>query len=522
MARVRAAWGRRKWLAVVAFLIPAAAGITVIHNLPSIYRATAVVLVERQQVPEAFVRPTVTSELDTRLNTIGQEILSRARLERLVGEMGLYPQLRGKATPEAITNRMRSDITLEVRAGEGRSRATTSFALSYRGRDPVTVAAVANMLASSYIEENSKVRERQASGTADFLKSQLRDARRRLDENERRTSAFRTQYQGELPQQMPSNLAQLDSLNNQLRLNADQQVRAAQRRDSVKQQIAEANALGPVGAPVQLGAPAPAFESPAGRIGRLRQELATARSRYRDGHPSIVRLQEEISALQDQLKAAAATEDKPPAAAVPVSTTPAHLRDALENADAEVRILKGEEARLKHSIAVMQRRVDNTPRREQEFQDLARDYDSIRELYQTLLKRHEDAQLAENMEQRQKGEHFRILDAALPSPEPVAPKRAMLVVACLAVSGLLGLGVLILADLLDTSFHSLQDLRAFTAVPVLASISTIPTEHDHRLARRRAQLATVGAAAILVLVVYLSHVLTSGSETLATLLTKGA
>ncbi|HEX6030471.1 MAG TPA: hypothetical protein VFY90_03495 [Tepidiformaceae bacterium] len=179
--RVWALWNRRKWLGIVVFLLPFTAATAVIMALPDLYQSTALVMIERQQVPEAFVRPTVTSELEIRLNTISQEILSRSRLESLISRMGLYPDLRGRN--EEAVDRMRKDIRLELRGADAtRGSTTTSFALSYRGRDPQTVATVTNTLASFYIEENLKARERQASGTAEFLKVQLNDAKRRLDE----------------------------------------------------------------------------------------------------------------------------------------------------------------------------------------------------------------------------------------------------------------------------------------------------------------------------------------------------
>jgi uncharacterized protein involved in exopolysaccharide biosynthesis len=113
--RLLAAWGRRKWLAVLVFAVPFVAAVTVIFSLPTFYRSTAVVLVDRQQVPEAFVRPTVTSELETRLNTISQEILSRARLEALITRFGLYPGLRKEGQNEELVERMRRDIKLELK-----------------------------------------------------------------------------------------------------------------------------------------------------------------------------------------------------------------------------------------------------------------------------------------------------------------------------------------------------------------------------------------------------------------------
>src|SRR5207249_1580369 len=155
--------------------------------LPDIYRSTATVLVERHQVPETFVRSSVTGELETRLQTISQEILSRARLEDLITRFGLYPDLRDRLPVEAVVEKMRRDIQLELKGVEqqmsGRN-ATVAFNLRYRGRDPERVAAVANTLASFYVEENSNLRERQASKTTQFVKDQLAEAKKRRDVQE--------------------------------------------------------------------------------------------------------------------------------------------------------------------------------------------------------------------------------------------------------------------------------------------------------------------------------------------------
>src|SRR5207253_4345126 len=176
---------------------------------------------------------TVTSALETRLQTISQEILSRSRLEELIQHFDLYHELRKQVSSEEdIIERMRSDIKLELKGvdSKGQRGATVAFKLSYVGSSPQTVALVTNTLASFYITENLKVRERQAAGTAEFLRVQLEDTRKRLDDQERRVSAFKRRYLGELPQQMDANLATLERLNMQLRLNADGQRRAQERQ----------------------------------------------------------------------------------------------------------------------------------------------------------------------------------------------------------------------------------------------------------------------------------------------------
>src|SRR2546429_9589568 len=205
-------WSRRKWLAIVVFVVILAAVGSLASFLPDIYRSTATVLVERHQVPETFVRSSITGELETRLQTISQEILSRARLEELITRFGLYPDLTKRSPVEAVVEKMRRDIQLELKGVEqqmsGRS-ATVAFNLSYRGRDPERVAAVANTLPAFYVEENSKLRERQASQTTRFLKDQLAEARTRLDAQEARGRGFKARHPGELPQPMGVDLATL-------------------------------------------------------------------------------------------------------------------------------------------------------------------------------------------------------------------------------------------------------------------------------------------------------------------------
>src|SRR5256886_1397244 len=448
--RLRAAWGRRKWLAVLVFAVPCVAALSVIFALPTFYRSTALVLVERQQVPEAFVPSTVTSELETRLHTISQEILSRSRLESLITRLGLYPGLRKQVSTEELVERMRKDVKLELKTTnpkEGRPNTTTAFALSYRGSDPQTVALVANTLASFYIEENLKVRERQATGTAEFLKVQLEETKKRLDELERQVSEFKRRYLGELPQQMETNLTTLERFHIQLRRNSDTQTRAMERRAALASQQAEAGAVG--------GGP----EEPQTRLVRLKQLMGELRAQFSEKYPDVVVLRAEIAALEQQLDEAKA-EGKP---AQPEPATPyaRRLKEALSEIDAETRILKGEEKHLRAAIATYQARIDNVPRREQEFKEFSRDYESTRELYQSLLKRYGEAQIAESMEQRQKGEQFRILDPAVPAREPVA-RRVRLMLMGLMLSLGLAAGAVVLAEQLDTSFHTVDELRRFT------------------------------------------------------------
>jgi succinoglycan biosynthesis transport protein ExoP len=521
---VLAVWSRRKWLAILTCVAPMAAVISLIAFLPSIYRSTATVLVDRQQVPEAFVRSTVTSALETRLHTISQEILSRSRLEALINRFDLYADLRRRLPLEEVIRRMRGDIKLELKSVDARGgrEATVAFTISYQGSAPGTVSLVTNTLASFYVEENLRARERQATSTAEFLKVQLGETKTRLDEQEGRVSEFKRRHLGELPQQMDANLATLERLSTQLRLNADNQTRAAERRQALSTQMAEAETLLSPALAAPAGPAAP--ETPETRLARLKQELIGLRTQFSEKYPDVVRLAAEVGALERELADAKSRElqDATPVATPPAALTPyvLRLKEALSEAEAELKILKNEDGRLRDGIATYQARVENVPRREQEFRELSRDYESTRELYQSLLKRYEEAQLAESMEQRQKGEQFRVLDPALPSPEPAAPNRFRLLVMGLMVSLGLAIGVVALAERIDTSFHTVDDLRAVSAVPVLVSIPRIVTQTDLRRGRWRMRLAASAACVGVGVIVGITYLAATGNEQLVSLLAR--
>ena len=514
---LRAVWSRRKWMALLAFAVPLAIGVTVVAAIPSVYRATVTVLVIRQEIPEKLVSSTVTSAVETRLKTISQEILSRPRLEALRERFGLYKDLQKRIPPDQVIERIRSDIHLEIKGVDARSesQAPVAFTLSYQGTAPKTVADVANTLASYYIEENVKARGLQASSTAEFLRVQLEQTKQRLDQQERNVSEFKRRHLGELPQQMEANLATLERLQMQLRLNADGQTRAQERRSFLSAQLSETGSFSFTGSAGPTGVP----ESGPVRLARLQQTLAELRSRYSDKYPDVVQTQSEIAALTRELAEAKAKSGSEPASSAAVGTVASPLKGALTEAETELKVLRAEESHLRTSIAAYQQRIEKIPEREHEYKELARDYETTREVYQSLLKRHGDAQIAESMEQRQKSEQFRIIEAAAVPTRPIAgPLKLLLIVFVVAID--LAAAAVIVAEKLDASFHTIEQVRGRTSFPVLVSIPRIVTDSDAARQRTRFRLATMATTIGLVVLVAVSYLLAHGNEQLVGLLVK--
>ncbi len=505
-------WNRRKWLVTAVFTVMLVGLLAVIWALPPMYRSTAIVLVERMEVPEAFVRASVTGELEPRLDWVGQEVLSRARLEEVMTRYDLYPRLRERdPSAEAAVQQMRKDIQFAAKATQQPGKNTTiAFSLSYLGFAPDSVARVTNALASSYVQENLKVRQRQATGTAQFLQAQLAEMKLKLEEQERRL--------GEQPLGIETELAALERYNTRLKINTDRQLRALDRRERLLRgmdMLASPVGGGEYGGPETIGA----------RLLKLKHELTELRTRFSDKYPEVIRVKGEIAALERRLavepEEAALERSRPRSDAASAGARPSgprqasQGRDPIKEIDNELQGLKQEEKTLRQAITTYEQRAQNAPKQSEEYQRRARDYAILKEEYRSLLKRYEDARMAEDMEQRRKGEEFRILDTALPPKEPLAPNRVGLGLASLILSMGGAAGAAVTAEAFDGSFHSVDELlRAFGKVPVLADIPRLVAEGDAARRRRRRWMGAIGLLVLLALVVGAAYLFAHDNEQL--------
>jgi polysaccharide chain length determinant protein (PEP-CTERM system associated) len=241
----------------------------------------------------------------------------------------------------------------------------------------------------------------------------------------------------------------------------------------------------------------PAADPATVRLARLHQELAELQTRFSDKYPDVVRLKADIAVLETQMRTRPEMVSAPAQPEAAPNPFTFKLRQVIAEVEAEIAALRSEERRLREDFGTYQRRVENTPLREQEFQELSRDYETTSELYRTLLKRYEEAQLAETLEQRQKGEQFRILEAAIPPSAPSAPRRFTLLLLGGILSMAFATGVALLAEWLDGSLHEVDDLRRVTNVPVVGRIPRLVGEGDVVRSRRRV-MAWAGAMLVMV------------------------
>jgi polysaccharide chain length determinant protein (PEP-CTERM system associated) len=464
-------WRRRKWLLIVCFLSVFTVAVCLIAALPPLYRSSTTMLFTQDEVAESLLKTTASNELELRLGAIQQAVMSRTQLQEVIDEFDLYGPMKGGASPESVINQFRKDIRIDQQAStapQWGQHSNYAITISYQGWDPDRVAPVANELAARFRAENERIRTVQAATTTAFVRKELAAAKTRFEAEERRINDFKNAHMGELPEQQAFNMATLDRLNSQLRLNGERQVHLLERRDGALPSAGESGAGTGVTGLTGIR-----------RLEWLKRDLAERETRFTANHPDIIRLKAEIDSLTRALAQTGAGDE----AQVGLQQDPA-------DPEAELRTLRREEGRLRGEIGGLVRTLEGTPRIEQELKRLANDYNTARDEFLAMQKHYQDAYLAESLETRQ-NQQFKVIEMAIAPDGPVAPDRTRLFfLGFILAVGFAGV-VLFLAEQLDRSFHSIAEIRRFTTLPVLASIPRVLTPGDQWRSRARFGLLSV-------------------------------
>jgi len=511
---------RRKWLLVVPAIVTSVGMLAYSSSLPDRYRSEARVLVMPQQVPENYVRPTINSSLQERLQTMSQQILSRTRLERIIDEFGLYVDERGTRIMEDIVQQMRDrDIHLDIPRAKGKREDPTYFNVSFEATNPRTAMQVADRLASLFIQENVQDRSLVAQQTAAFLAAQLEDAGRKLTEQEQRLQAFRTANAGTLPTQVESNSQMMHATQAQLQGAIDTVNRYRDRQLVLEREIADLQTIAasapprPTPAPQTTGPngePRPGMTA-ADQLAAARALLANLELRLKPGHPDVQRGRRAVAELERKAEAeasnpalAALAAPATPLPAAPAMSTNqleqlSRLRAEYESLGRRIDTATKDQERLDAQLATYRQRLEAVPSRESQLAQLTRDYETLQENYRKLLVKSQDAQVAADLERRQIGQQFRIIDSARLPERPFSPDRMRLNLMGAAAGVALGLALIVLLEYRDSSFRTRDDIVTVLALPVLAVVPRMITAIERKRARRR-RIMAYSASVALVLV----------------------
>jgi len=551
-------WGvfrRRKLGFIVIFILVLSIAVTAAFVLPPIYRSATTILVEGQQIPSEYVRTTVTSYVEERLQIITQQVMSRTKLQEIIEQFKLYSEMNKKNTVEEIIEKMRNDINLKtisanVKEGSGRSGSgTIAFTLSYEGRHPATVQRVANVLASLYIEENVKTREKRAETTTEYLEAELKNVKTEIDTMEKKISQFKVEHAGVLPENSQINRQALDRLLGE-KESIEMQIRSLQERQIFLQnQLAQ---MDPHASVIAEGGER--IAGPAERLNYLRMQLVALQAKYSDKHPDVKRLKSEINELEAQLQQTGDTEGKTkrltelqaelaelqakygpkhpdvisktrevetladelqkvegesPGAALAASgpENPAYmsLKTQIAAIGMETNNLTAERERLKEKIDLYQARVEKGPLIEREYIDLTRNYDHLRARYNDVMSKLMQAKAAQSLEESQRSERFTIIEAANLPEKPFKPNRMAIIMVGLVLAVGAGAGYAAGREALDRSIKTVDELSALIGLPVLSAVSLIITSEERRGRQIKLMILGAGCLGLVIAAVILVH-----------------
>jgi polysaccharide chain length determinant protein (PEP-CTERM system associated) len=463
---------KRAWIVIVPAVVFAAVGVGLTFFVPPRYESQTLVLIEQQKVPENFVRPVVTEDLNSRLASMQEQILSRSRLQPIIERFNLYGN-KGMGM-DARIDMVRKDISIKpIESQIARTGGLPGFFISFRAEDPHTAQQACGEITSLFTSENLRERQASAEGTTDFLKGQLADAKQNLDEQDAKQAAFQRANAGRLPDETGANMSMVSALNSQLDAVTQQLSQLEQNKTYGETMLATQTRDLPTGDQPKVQPQVQQAE-----LQQLLSQEAELTSRYTEDYPDVVSVRRKIKELRDQMAKAPAVSTTPsaPSTASPASTKNdpvniVQMRAQLHAMDQTIAQKRQAQAAIQAQLRQYQDRISSSPAVQEEFKQVTRDYQTALAFYNDLLQKMNASKMATDLERRQQGEQFKVMDEPNLPDGPSFPKRSVFLSGGLGAGVLLGLLIVAWIEYRDTALRTEQDIWAFTKLPTLAVIS---------------------------------------------------
>jgi polysaccharide chain length determinant protein (PEP-CTERM system associated) len=481
----RVLW-RYWWILPITTILLSAAGLGVALALPKKYTSQTMVLVEQPTVGADYVKPVVTEDLNHRLASMQEQILSRTRLQPIIEKFSLYPRDRDRLHIDDLVERLRSAVMITPMAPTPgtESRQLPGFYVNVTFDNPRTAQKICTEITSMVLAQNADDRQKQVKVTTDFLSQQLEEAKKSLDAQDAKLAQFKRQNLGKLPDQEQTNLNILMGMNTQLEANTQALSRAHQEKAFTESVLSQQEANWKAS---QTGQNPETAEQ---QLSALEDQLMNLQARYTPEHPDVIKVKNQIEKLKKQL--AAAPNNNAPATSTSqasVSEPPQiqQLRAKLHQDEINITDLAHRESQIQEQIRQLQGRVQASPLVEQQFKELTRNYQTALDFYNDLLKKRQSAGVAGDLESQQQSEQFKIYDPPSLPDQPSFPNKVIFAGGGLTAGLALGLGILFLIAISDKSLHNEHDVELALKLPVLVSVPILDVAANH--ANHRARLA---------------------------------
>jgi polysaccharide biosynthesis transport protein len=461
---------RRKWTIIGAIALSLAASALFCILSTKMYRSETLILAEDQKIPGNYVQGIFEGKFEQRFIVIQKQIMSRALLLDVVKALNLYPDAVAQYGVDAGIGKLRSELKVDmVTKVPGANFVRTgieAFTISFSHEDPGTAMNVTSAIASKFLAASIAAREELAQSTTEFLDYEVVIAKNELERKEDEISQFKSKYMGELPQQIEVNLRALDRLQSDLNTVNENMQRLSDRLALVEKGIHEYQRFGSTNSALVVGTagPDPLFR----QLKELRERLVKLKAEFWDGYPDVVMTKEGIRQIEEELVGLYG-----PDAIKPGEYPDPYLQDLRKQQSelkSELGLLKQRQRKLQEDKKTHERRVENAPSVEQELLILLRDYDNMKNNYRSLLDKRLNAMVAENLEKRQKGGQFRIIDPPNFPRVPERPNQPRIMVFGLLFGCALGVGMAVLQEQLNPRFRRPEDIERALVPQLLAVI----------------------------------------------------
>jgi uncharacterized protein involved in exopolysaccharide biosynthesis len=504
------------------FLLGLVASVVGVYLWPDSYVSVATVAIRPQQVPQEMVKAATNQDILDRINSLTQQVLSRSELTNLIRSLNLYPRERNRMPIEDVLELMHRNIRIMPIAPVVGSRNVPAFQVAFTYHNRFDAQKVVSALVSKFIDENIKTRDRFTYQTEDFLRSQTEQAKKRLDEIDRKITEFRLANPGKLPDQLNATMSQLNALQSSVIALTQSLGRAQSEKMQLetniriyKDQIAALSRESQVVVAQTAKAKSPRLLQAEQQVENLELQLTALRKQFTENYPQVRNMKGLIETARQHLESVRAEEEAQkgdePAAQPPVNLqVQREIRNYQANIEAtetQVRAKELEIANLEkqlrnanEQVAVLNNRMQSMPVGDQVWNELMREQALAKEEYLRMSQNLNAARVAVEMEGRKQGETLEQLDPASLPVDPTEPNRPLVIAIGAGLGLVLGVVLAGAREIKDTSLKNLKDVRAYTQMPVLGSIPLL--ENDF-VVRRRRRIAWLGwtAASLLSAVV---------------------
>jgi polysaccharide chain length determinant protein (PEP-CTERM system associated) len=459
------------WILPISTVLLTVAGFVAANVLPKKYTSQTMVMVEQPSVPTEYVKPVVSDDLNHRLATMQEQILSRTRLEPIIEKFNLYSGDRGHVHIDDLVERLRSAITLKpVEAMQGTGpHQLPGFYITATFDNPQLAQQVCSEITSMFLEQNARQNESQAVQTTKFLDGQLAEAKQKLDEQDAKLAEFKRLHLGSLPEETQSNLGMMMGMNSQLEANTQALSRAQQDKAFNESLLGQEEANWK-----QRRTGGTNADSADAQLALLQDQLTVLLSRYTPDHPDVIKTQSQIAELKRRM-AEPVKEIAPDPTAQSAHEPPQiqTLRAKIKQDDANIANLQRQQANIQAQTRQLEGRVQSTPMVEQQYKEMTRNYETASLFYKELLTKSQNSTMAKNLVQQQDSEQFKVYDPPSLPEKPSFPKKSIFVGGGFGAGLALGVGILFLLAMMDKTIHSEREAEHYLKLPVLTVVPTL-------------------------------------------------